>query len=214
MTLRRTAYAIGASTILWLTVAGATADVPGSEYRSQEFGFGVQPPHGWMVYGESSPQIQAFFAAAHGATTPSGDEAGRGLVVIFSEFPLGASVPFNTNVTLSIYPLRGKALPDVLLRQAAAALLGDLAPEQSCSTPQEIRLTMTWLQSNCHYEQVTEHRHASIHARLAMAVDPLHRQYILLTASALKTEFARYETLFHQALASFRWTNREAIPSG
>ena len=209
MTRERTMCVVAITTALWFMVAGATAGPPGSEYRSQEFGFALRPPHGWMAYDQSSPQVQTLLAAARSATTSRGSEMGQGLVVIFSEFPFEDSAPFNTNVTISVQPLHDNVLSDAALRQAAVALLSDLAPQQSCSKPQEIRFATTWFQSDCHYGQATKQRQVPIQARPAMAADPRRRQCILVTASALEREFARYETFFAQTLASFRWTDHE-----
>ena len=130
--------------------------------------------------------------------------------MVFSEFPIGSSVPFNTNVTFSIHALHGvEAFPETLLRQAAATLLGGVAPDQACSTPQEVRLSTPWLSSDCRYEQVTGARRVPIRARLAIAIDSQQGRCMLMTATALETEFSRYETLFTQLRTSFHWTNGE-----
>ncbi len=197
--------ALGAA-MWWLGIGGSSESAQVVVYRSPQFGFRLDVPQDWVIHERASEALQALLDAAEAASSRPSAQLAEGLVVAFAEFPVGAAVPFNPNITVSLHQLRSDAgLPEDLLREAAARLVGGHVPEPTLAAKEETRSPVRWVWGDCRYEQAIGERRVPIQARLAIALDSETQRYVLLTASSLEELFSHYEGLFQQCLVSFRW---------
>jgi hypothetical protein len=205
-------YVRGGAVAVSLISLAAVGSIAGSSpilYLNRQYGFQLEIPSQWTVYDHTSPELAPLL---HTPGNPSGQADEHSLsapAAIFSEFPLNASVPFNTNITVSFYEgvLEHQSLEEAL-QVMASTILKDV-PLQQITRLNQPGQTTTWMIGDCRYDQRTDQRTVPIKARLAIAKDPNASRYVLVTMSSLEDDFERYGDVLLASLRSFRWLDKD-----
>jgi hypothetical protein len=204
-------YLLGGAVAVSLISLAAARSLAGSSsilYLNRQYGFQLEIPSQWTAYDHTSPELAPLLQATR---NPSGHSDERSLsapAAIFSEFPLNASVSFNTNITVSFY--EGAPEHDSLeeaIRAMASTILKNV-PLQQITRLDQPGHTIPWMVGDYRYDQRTEQRTVPIKARLAMTKDPNASRYLLVTMSSLEDDFERYGDVLLACLRSFRWLDK------
>ncbi len=203
------------ATGLWLAADSSACAQPQTVYVNREGGFQLSVPERWVVSDRSTPTVRALLEATRAAAQPSQQAFEPGLVAIFSEFPVGASVDFNSNFAVSMHPGAPPALhdPEATLDEMAARLFAGLPGWKRAVAERQLQRTGAWLWADYRYEQSTGHRTVPIRARIAMTADHRNSRYLLLTASCPDERFQEYEAVILACLQSLRWLDDGQSPT-
>jgi len=198
-----------AVSLISLAAAGSLAGPSPIRYLNRQYGFQLEIPSQWTAYDHTSPELAPLLQATRNSSGHSDERSLSAPAAIFSEFPLNASVPFNTNITVSFYEgVPEDASLEEALRAMASTMLKDV-PVQQITRLDQPGHTVPWMVGECRYDQRTEQRTVPIKARLAITKDPRASRYILVTLSSLEDDFEQYGDVLLACLRSFRWLDKD-----
>lgn len=194
-----------AVSLISLTAASGLAESSSTLYLNRQQGFQLEIPSQWGAHDHTSPEMAPLLKTGRDLSGQNEPSIETPLAVVVSEFPLNASVPFNTNITVSFYERAGKGESlEETLRGLAAKILQNI-PIQDISRIDQSDQPIEWIVGECRYVQQTRERTVPIVARLAIAKDSSRSRYVLMTMSSLESDIERYGEIFLACLKSFRW---------
>lgn len=198
--------------LIWTGAVAGTAvvnglcDSPSAAYVNPDATFRLQIPEGWMVHERTESRMAALLKATQETAAKSDRRFAPRALVAFSEFPLAAAVPFNSNVTISIFDANAADISlETFARDVSAGPPAGPPSRWRSSHDGGRSASTAWLWTEYRYEEKTATRRAVVRSQMAVSRDPLRARYVLITASFLDRDVQQYGSVLERCVASFHW---------